>query len=98
MEDVKGEGTLSFGVAGGVSLGHSPSCPGAPGCPPWGEMHLEAVAPPRAAGTSAARQEMAAVFAVLCTLSVAIWLLVICQNRPLLGMAQAPQLAGLSNT
>lgn len=27
---------LLLGVAHGVSLGHSPSCPGAPGCPPRG--------------------------------------------------------------
>lgn len=95
---MRGEGLFSFGVAGEVSVGHSPSFPGAPGCPPWGGMHLDVAAPPRAAGTSAARQEMAAVFAVLCTLSVAIWLLVICQHRPLLGTAQAPHPAGLSST
>lgn len=65
MEDMEGQGPLFFGGAGGVSLGHSPSCPGAPGCLLWGGMHLDVLAPPRAAGTSA-RQEMAAVFAVLC--------------------------------
>lgn len=41
---------------------------------------------------------MAAVFAVLCTLSVAIWLLVICQHSPVSGEAQAPQPAALSST